>query len=97
MGVIRVYNTQTPFFVRFRSSRFAPPTGASWLWLVPGVSLILLALAIVLWPELLAYLVAGAILAAGLALTAWGWAMLRATRGQAQQVEYKVYPGDPYS
>ena len=89
--------TQTPFFVRFRSSRFAPPAGASWLWLVPGISLILLALAIVLWPELLAYLVAGAILTAGLVLTAWGWAMRRATRQvtrtQGQPVEYKVYPG----
>lgn len=88
-------STQTPFFMRFRSSRFAPPAGASWLWLVPGVSLILLALAIVLWPELLAYLVAGAILTAGMALTAWGWAMRQATRRPTQQAEYKVYPSDP--
>jgi hypothetical protein len=43
--------TQTPFFVRFRSSRFAPSAGVSWLWLVPGISLIVLALAIVLWPD----------------------------------------------
>jgi hypothetical protein len=78
------------------SSRFAPAAGASWLLMVPGISLILLALAIVLWPELLAYLVAGAILTAGLVLTAWGWAMRQATRRQAQQVEYKVYPGGPY-
>lgn len=88
--------TQTPFTARFRSSRFAPPAGASWLWLVPGVSLILLALAIVLWPELLAYLVAGAILTAGIVLTGWGWAMRRAMRRPAQQAEYKVYPGSPY-
>jgi hypothetical protein len=88
--------TQTPFYVRFRSSRFAPPAGASWLWLVPGVSLILLALAIVLWPELLAYLVAGAILTAGIVLTAWGWAMRQATRRSAEQAEYKIYPGGPY-
>ena len=88
--------TQTPFYVRFRSSRFAPPAGVSWLWLVPGLSLILLALAIVLWPELLAYLVAGAIMTAGIVLTAWGWAMRQSTRRQAQQAEYKIYPGGPY-
>jgi hypothetical protein len=88
--------TQTPFTVRFRSSRFAPPAGASWLWLVPGLSLILLALAIVLWPELLAYLVAGAIMTAGIVLTVWGWAMRQATRRPTQQAEYKIYPGNPY-
>lgn len=88
--------TQTPFTVRFRSSRFAPPAGASWLWLVPGVSLILLALAIVLWPELLAYLVAGAILTAGIVLTGWGWVMRQSVRRQTQQAEYKIYPGGQY-
>jgi len=87
--------TQTPFFMRFRSSRFAPPAGVSWLWLVPGISLILLALAIIIWPELLAYLVAGAILTAGILLTTWGWAMRQATRHQAQQAQYKIYPNGP--
>lgn len=88
--------TQSPFTVRFRSSRFAPPAGASWLWLVPGFSLILLALAIVIWPELLAYLVAGAILTGGIVLTAWGWAMRQATRRPPQQAEYRIYPGERY-
>jgi hypothetical protein len=88
--------TQTPFFMRFRSSRFAPPTGASWLWLVPGISLILLALAIVLWPELLAYLVAGAIMTAGIVLTAWGWAVRQSVRRPARQAEYRIYPSEPY-
>lgn len=87
--------TQTPFNVRFRSYRFAPPAGASWLWLVPGISLILLALAIVLWPELLAYLVAGAILTAGILLTAWGWAIRQSARRPTQQVQYRIYPGEP--
>jgi hypothetical protein len=64
--------------------------------MVPGLLLILLALAIMLWPELLAYLVAGALLTAGLALTAWGWAMRQATRRQVHPPEYKVYPGEPY-
>lgn len=86
--------TQAPFFFRFRGGSLSPSSGASWLLLVPGISLILLALAIVLWPELLAYLVAGAILTAGLVLTGWGWAVRQAARRQPQQpVEYKVYPG----
>jgi hypothetical protein len=89
--------TQTPFFMRFRSGTFAPPAGASWLWLVPGISLIVLALAIVLWPELLAYMVAGAILTAGIALTAWGWAMRQSTRRQSQPVQYRIYPDGPTS
>jgi len=83
--------------MRFRSGTFAPPAGASWLWLVPGISLILLALAIVVWPELLAYMVAGAILTAGLALTAWGWAMRQSTRRQSQPVQYRIYPDGPSS
>lgn len=91
-----MFYSQSPFFVRFRSSRFAPSGSVSWLWLVPGSSLILLALAIVIWPELLAYLVAGALLTQGVALTAWGWAMRQATRRQVPQAEYKVYPGGPY-
>jgi len=91
-----VFYSQSPIFVRFRSSRFAPSAGLSWLWLVPGITLTLLALAIVLWPELLAYLVAGALLSLGLVLTAWGWGMRQATRRQVPQAEYKVYPGGQY-
>lgn len=88
--------TQSPFVFRYRGGTFSPSGGASWLLLVPGISLILLALAIVLWPELLAYLVAGAILTAGLVLTGWGWAVRQSSRRQPQQpVEYKVYPGGP--
>ena len=87
---------QSPFFVRFRSSRFAPTGGVSWLWLMPGLSLILLAVAIILWPELLAYLVAGALLTVGLVLTAWGWAMRQTTRRQVRPPTYEVYPGGPY-
>ncbi len=64
----------------------------SW-WLVfgPGVALMLLALAIILWPQLLAYLVAGAIFLAGVALSSWGLALRRATRVQAQQENVAYY------
>lgn len=87
---------QSPFFVRFSGSRFAPTGKASWLWLVPGLSLVLLALAIILWPELLAYLVAGAILTAGLVLTAWGWTMRQATRRQVRPPNYEIFPGGTF-
>lgn len=88
--------TGSPIFVRMRSSRFAPKGGGSWLWLVPGVSLLVLAFAIMIWPELLAYLVAGALAVAGITLTAWGWAMRKATRMQARETEYRVYPREVY-
>lgn len=88
--------TGSPIFVRVRSSRFAPRGRNSWLWLAPGVGLLLLALAIMIWPELLAYLVAAALAMAGAALTAWGWAMRQATRSQEQAPTYRVYPNDVY-
>ena len=86
--------TQSPFVFRFGSSRFAPSGAVSWLLLVPGISLTLLAVAILIWPELLAYLVAGALLMGGLTLTGWGWAMHRATRRQSRTPRYEVYPGE---
>jgi hypothetical protein len=76
--------TGSPFYGRVHSVRWGPPAGAaSWLLLMPGLSLIVLALAILVWPELLAYLVAGAILVAGLVLTGWGWGVRRAARRAA--------------
>ena len=78
-------------FVRFGGSRWTPRDGASWLWLMPGVSLIVLALAILVWPELLAYLVAGAILLAGMALTGWGWTMRQAARRVSRAPQVRVY------
>jgi hypothetical protein len=50
--------------------------------------------AILIWPELLAYLVAGALLMGGLALTSWGWAIQRAARRQPRATRYEVYPGE---
>jgi hypothetical protein len=85
--------TQSPFFSRVTAGRFAPSGRVSWLWLAPGVSLILLALAILIWPELLAYMVAGALLMVGVTLTAWGWTMRQAARRPAEQVRYEVYRG----
>lgn len=88
--------TSSPIFIRVRESRFAPRGRGSWLWLVPGVGLLLLALAIMIWPELLAYMVAAALAVAGITLTAWGWAMRQATHRQERVSTYRVYPGDVY-
>ena len=86
--------TQSPFFSRVTTSRFAPSGRTSWLWLAPGISLILLALAILIWPELLAYMVATALLMIGVTVTAWGWTMRQATRRTTtRHVQYEVFPG----
>ena len=84
----------SPIYVRMRNSRWIHPGGwASWLLMALGLALIMLALAILIWPELLAYLVAAAILTAGVVLTGWGWGMRRAVR-RAQRTHYTVQPFD---
>lgn len=45
--------------------------GAWWMLAAPGLLLTLMAVAILIWPELLAYLVASVILFAGLTLIGW--------------------------
>ena len=66
--------TSSPMFSRIRSTTRAAG-GPWWLLMVPGVALIGMALAIMIWPQLLAYLVAAALLFAGVSLTVWGWSM----------------------
>ena len=81
--------SQTP---RAASERSMP--GVGWLLIVPGLLLTLMALAIILWPELLAYMVAGVMLFGGLSLIIWGWNMRRlhhATHRQSTVVRYDVY------
>ncbi|MCB0161659.1 MAG: hypothetical protein KDD83_26160 [Caldilineaceae bacterium] len=71
-------NFQNPSgFVRFGR---VGTGGLGLLLLVPGLALILFALAILIWPELLAYLVATMLLFAGISLTLWGWSSYRAGR-----------------
>ena len=58
----------------------------------PGLAFTALALAIFIWPELLAYLVATALLFVGLTLVAWGWKLRSAERrARRQQNEGTVY------
>jgi hypothetical protein len=64
---------------------------AWWLVLGPGLLLSLMGLAILLWPELLAYMVAGALIFAGVSLSLWGWS-LRLAQKQVQRsvVHYEM-------
>ena len=54
--------------------------GAWWLLLAPGLLLTLMAIAILIWPELLAYMVASVILFAGLTLIGWSLTMRMAEK-----------------
>jgi Flp pilus assembly protein TadB len=76
--------TRSPMFIRIQNygDRFAGGAlgNAWWLMMAPGMGLILVALAILLWPELLAYMVASVLLFIGVTLVAWSWRMRRAER-----------------
>lgn len=84
--------TNSPIFTNFsRQSRFI--SGGWWLVMAPGLLLTVVALAILVWPELLAYMVAGVLLFAGVSLTTWAWALRRAERrvGERTSVQYRIY------
>lgn len=85
-------------FVRFSQTQQGMSSGLlpsfGWLFIVPGLLLTLMALAILLWPELLAYMVAGVMLFGGISLITWGWSVRqlhRKTRNQSTVVRYDVY------
>ena len=84
--------TNSPIFTNFsRQSRFI--SGGWWLVMAPGLLLTVMALAILVWPELLAYMVAGVLLFAGVSLTTWAWALRRAERrvDERTSVQYRIY------
>jgi uncharacterized membrane protein len=85
--------TDSPIFVRFRSSRQQWSGRSSGLVLAPGLVLTLMAIAILVWPELLAYLVASVMLMGGLALLLWGWTIRQAERRLRSQsaIRYEVH------
>lgn len=68
---------------------FTRPMGPGGLWLGPvlaGAVLILIGIALYVWPALLAYVVAGVFVAGGLSLMTLGWRMRR-------QVTYRPMHG----
>jgi hypothetical protein len=60
--------------------------GLWWVLMAPGIGLTVLALAIIAWPELLAYMIAGLLLFAGLTLMLWGWRIRQAERRLGQHL-----------
>ncbi len=81
--------TNTQMFTGFQRSNRA---GGSWFLMAPGIFLTLIAVAILIWPELLAYMVASALLFAGVSLMLWARSMRRVEQASQQnQVQYRVY------
>jgi membrane protein implicated in regulation of membrane protease activity len=76
--------------MRFQTAG-TPSSGLGWMLMVPGLFLIVFAIAILIWPQLLAYLVATVLLVAGISLSMWGWRMFRATRRQQSQQQGVTY------
>ena len=54
--------------------------------MAPGLALTLVALAILLWPELLAYMVASVLLFAGVTLIVWSWRLRQAEQRMHQEM-----------
>jgi hypothetical protein len=64
----------------FAYSRGTLANGGWWLLMGPGLGLSLMAMAIFIWPALLAYMVASVFLVAGMTLVGWGWRLRAAER-----------------
>jgi hypothetical protein len=73
----RMFNRMQSYGQRFVGEDAA---GMWWMLMMPGLVLTSVALAILVWPELLAYMVASVLLFAGVTLMAWGWRIRRAER-----------------
>ena len=78
-------------FVRFSGSAAQWASRSWWLVFIPGVAFVFTAFAIFVWPKLLAYLVAGALMFVGVLLIGWAWTMRRATRMRARQQDVVYY------
>lgn len=84
--------TNSYSFTTFQRRSRLLPSGWSMI-MAPGLFLTLMALAILVWPELLAYMVAGVLLFIGVMLIGWSLALRQAERRtmQGTQVQYKIY------
>jgi Flp pilus assembly protein TadB len=75
---------RSPLFMHMQGyrRRFAGEAArGGWrLVFAPGVALTVVALALLIWPALLAYMVACVLLFAGLTLVVWSWRMRQAER-----------------
>jgi len=78
-------------FVSFSGSAAQWASRSWWLVFIPGIAFVMTAFAIFVWPKLLAYLVAGALLFVGVLLIGWAMTMRRATRLRARQRDVVYY------
>jgi hypothetical protein len=78
--------TNSPVFIRVRTVGEQVVGWGSGLVLLPGLILTMMALAILIWPALLAYLVASAMLLVGLGLLVWGWTLRQAERRRRSHI-----------
>ena len=67
--------------------------GIGWLAMAPGLGLIGVALAMIVWPDLLAYFVASLLLGVGTAFIVLGWRM-RHLEQEAHRPRYRAPPLD---
>jgi len=74
--------TASPVFVRFGRYSRRVASGGWWLVMMPGLLLTATAMAILIWPELLAYMVASVLLFTGISLSLWGWSLRQAEKRQ---------------
>ena len=79
--------TDSPFLRMVRNGR-PMNTGVWWVLMAPGLLLSLMAIAILVWPELLAYMIATVLLFAGISLTLWGWSMRKLGNQTSQRTVY---------
>ena len=79
--------TDSPFLRMVRNGR-PMNTGVWWVLMAPGLLLSLMAIAILVWPELLAYMIATVLLFAGISLTLWGWSMRKIGSQMSQRTVY---------
>ena len=79
--------TDSPFLRMVRDGR-PMNTGVWWVLMAPGLLLSLMAIAILVWPELLAYMIATVLLFAGISLTLWGWSMRKIGNQTSQRTVY---------
>ncbi|MBX2998129.1 MAG: hypothetical protein KF893_06415 [Caldilineaceae bacterium] len=94
-----MYNRDS-VFVRFgrygsRVNRFAGNIGG-WFLVMPGISLLILGLSILIWPELLAYMVAGLMMVAGATLAVWGWRLTVIQKEMKRRMQNTIYQEQRY-
>jgi uncharacterized membrane protein len=96
---VNMYNRNSVFMrlgrYGSRMNRFASNIGG-WFLVMPGISLLILGLSILIWPELLAYMVAGLLMVAGATLAVWGWRLTLIQKEMKRRMQNGIYQEQSY-